>query len=282
MNELYLRNVLLNVYSGGSRATQIENLKIVFDCEKTNESTPNSAEIQIYNLSERSRGLLEAKNTRIELLGGYRGFNANGSLNTGTFSPGTVDAIFIGDISRVIHKVDRTDIVSTIEVEDGGNRYRQSRLNKGYPPNTRLQLILDDLVTSLGLAKGAQIDIPNKTYANGVAMTGSAKDSLDKICKSNGLEWSIQNESVQIIQKNSNLNTSLILLNSDTGLIGSPDKTKEGIEFTSLLMPVLIPGKRVKIESKFISGVYKIRKVNHKGSNKSDDSFLSMCEATKS
>ena len=281
MSRLYLRRVVLDVEPEGGSGRRIEQLRIKFNIEKTNDSSPNTARIEIYNLSDASRGILESGKTRVILHVGYQD---------------TVEAIFSGDVSKLTHKnktktktknktlsvthhSDGPDVVTTIEVADGDNRYRNARFNSGFPPTTNLQVILDSCQTKLGLAKGTQEGIPNKTYAHGFSHSGLVREALNDLCQANDLEWSIQNEKLQILPKSAASSEDEIYLTSDTGLIGSPNKTAKGVEFVSLVQPRLIPGKKVSLSSRLVTGTFKLQKVVHRGDAHQGD-FYSMCEAT--
>jgi len=277
--ELYLRKVILEIIPQSGSGKKIEDLRIRFKCEKTNESSPNNAEIEVFNLAESTRSTLEAKNTKVRLSIGYLGLNAAGFAGTGIGGSSSVEVVFVGDVVKTTQKIETPDIITTLEVADGSNRFRNSRLEKGYPPNTKLNPVFDDLETSLGLGKGTRQGVPDKTYANGLSLSGPSREHLDVLTRSNGLEWSIQDETLQIIPAGQGTTESVILLASDSGLIGSPNKTAKGVEFTSLIQPRLRPGRRVQIDSRALKGIFKIRKVEHAGDSHEGD-FLSKCEAT--
>lgn len=301
MGELYLRKVIVEIYPASGQGKRIENLRVKFKCEKNNESHPNTAEIEIYNLAEETRSMLEAKNTRVALSIGYLGLD---SQNQGS-KPGpksNVEIVFIGDVSKAAHKKpthkddhgkgekgpiseklgkgrEGQDIITKIHVADGENKFRNARLDKGYPPNTKLKQVFTDVINTLELGKGAQIGIPDMNIANGLTLSGLARDHLNILTEAHKLEWSIQDETIQVIPQNKGTTESIVLLSPESGLVGIPEKTDKGVEFKSLIQPKLRPGRLVKIESRFVKGTFKIRKVNHNGdSNKG--TFLSIGEAT--
>lgn len=277
MSDLYLRKVSLEIFPESGAGKTITELRIKFNCEKTNESNPNNGNIEIYNLSEQTRSLLEAAKTRVALQIGYYGIpNEDGSFNS---SKSNAETIFVGDVVKTLHKVEGSDLITTIEVADGGNRFRNARLDKGYPAGIRTDTVFDDIEAAMGLAKGARSGIPTTKYANGLTLSGLARDHLNNLTKKNNLEWSIQDETLQIIPQGQGTDETIVLLTSDSGLIGSPNKTAKGVEFSSLVQPTLKPGRRVQIQSRTLNGVFKIRKVTHDGDSHSGD-FLSKCEAT--
>jgi hypothetical protein len=277
-DKLYLRKVSLQVVSGLGSST-LEGLRIAFDIEKTNEGVPNPAKIEVYNLSDKTRSILEDPGTRVILSAGYKDL---------------FGVIFSGNIVRakhkkkkklqktpVAHRYEGVDIVTEVEAADGGNKYRNAYTVRAFPPGTKVQDVIKDLATDFGMP--ANIDytsIPaNAQYANGHSIGQETRHALDDICRTHGLEWSIQNEVLQIISKDKTTKLGAILLNPKTGLIGSPVKTTSGCDFEALLQPSLAPGCQVKIESKFVNGMFKVRKVTHNGDSQEGD-FLSRCEAT--
>ena len=263
MSRLYLRKVALSILPPVGQPKRITELRMKFKGKKTEESKPNTMEIEVYNLSKDTRTDLEGKKTSIILEAGYEE---------------TTEVIFTGNITKVVHQKDGPDIISKIEVADGGNKYRNARISKGIPPGAKLTQAIDELIKAMDLTKGPVIGVPKGQYANGVTLQGLAKDRLDEICKSNGLRWSIQDGSIQIIPEKMTTLDSVIIVAPDTGMIGSPNKTKNGVEFKTLLLPVLKPGKRVKIESKFINGIFKVANVAHSGDSRQGD-FVTECEA---
>lgn len=274
MADLYLREVVLDIIPEQGTPRRLKDMKIQFKCAKTNTSSPNKAEISIYNLAQATRSLLEAKNTKVNLSFGYLGLNPNGFLN----SSSTVDLVFVGDVTDLTQNIQPPDVITKIQCGDGDNRSRNARHNKGYPPNAKLDKILKDLGTSLGLAKSVFKDVPDITIANGFTSIGLVRDNLDVLTKSYGLEWSIQDDALQVIPEGAPTADKVILISSDSGLVGSPKKTKNGIEFESLIQPSLKPGRQVQIKSNLINGVFKLRNVTHEGDSTSG-SFLSKCEA---
>ena len=263
MARLYLRNVIVSIQPSSGQAKSISELRIKFKGKKTEESKPNCMDIEIYNLSQNSRTALEGKNVLITLEAGYED---------------TSEVIFRGDITKVVHTKEGADIVSKMEIADGGNKFRNARVSKGIPPGAKVKQVINELVDATGLTKGSITGIPEAQYANGITLQGLAKDRLDDVCASHDLNWSIQDGAIQIVPKKKTTLDEIIVVSPDTGLIGSPSKTKEGIEFKTLLQPTLKPGKRVKIESLFINGIFKLKNVTHGGDSKDGD-FFTECEA---
>lgn len=282
MADLYLRKVIVDIIPAKGEGTRIDGLRIKFNCEKTNERNPNNSKIEIYNLSPNTKSLLEGKKTRVKLQIGYLGIPEKSSQGIVTGLNGNVAQIFTGDVKKVVHKIEGSngDVVTTIEVLDGGNRYRNARLDKGFPPGTSVRQVFDELIEELGLDEGAIKGIPDRKYSQGLSLSGLVRDHLDVLAKANALEWSIQDETLQIIPKTESSSNTIIELSPDSGLVGSPSKTDKGVEFSSLIQPKIRPGIRVNLKSRNLNGIFKVRKVVHAGDSHQGE-FLSKCEATK-
>jgi hypothetical protein len=163
-----------------------EGFRIGFRIEKDTSSTVNKAEVRIYNLSEASRGYAEKNAKVIELLAGY------GS---------TPKLIFRGDVGRCISTKEGSDVITKFEVGDGMVSYQQSRLDLSFKAGTTVKDIFDSLISALGLTKGDQTSVPNKTFLRGLTLSGPARDHLDYLAQKFELEWSIQNGAVQIVKR---------------------------------------------------------------------------------
>lgn len=265
MAELYLRKVELIIFPQVGESTKIDELRIKFKCEKTSEGKPNTATVEVFNLSGRTRSILEAKNTRVSLRIGYRDIS---------------EVVFIGNVNKCVHKRDKVDIVTSLEVEDGGNRYRNARLEKGYPPGVNVKDVFKDLTESLGLPAGSQEGLPDFKYSKGLALSGLVRDQMHKLAERFKLDWSIQDETLQIIPQDKPTSEENILIDSSSGLVGFPSKTDKGVEFTSLIQTRLRPGRSAKLDSIDLKGVFKIRKVTHSGDSQRGEEFFSKVEAS--
>jgi len=281
----YLRDINVIILPAQGLAKIISGLRVKIRCEKSNEGKTNIGNVYLYNLNDDSRSMLEAKSTRVQVNAGYLGIDApgkSGLLGSAAVSGSSVEPVFIGNIVKVEHKREQADIITKVKLQDGGNHYRNIGFDKGYPPGVRLVDVIVDLSNKIALNKGSFVDIPNFKYANGLSLSGMVKDHMDMLCTTFQLEWSIQNETVQVIPKNLAIGSEIIIVSPDTGMVGFPTKTDKGVEFSALMNPKFRVGARVQIQGSTVlpPGVFKIRKVNHEGDTYEGD-FLSKCECTR-
>jgi hypothetical protein len=125
------------------------------------------------------------------------------------------------------------------------------------------------------------------SYANGFSFAGPADSALDKVTKFLGLDWSIQNNAIKFVEFDKSDGTRLVSLTPETGLIGSPQRlqgvtrkakgkstsTKPGWKITALLRPEIIPGGRIRIESREIPqySEFTVSTVEHSGDTHGKD-----------
>jgi hypothetical protein len=269
---------------GQSQGLEITELRIQFEIEKTAKKNPNKSTIKIYNLKKETRAELEKPDTRCVLYAGYK--DDAGAL-----------LIFQGAVTFAWTKFDLPDIVTELELGDGAPEIRDTTISVGYGKGVKSTQILNDVSQKMGTPLTLPSNAPTRVWENGLSHHGSARALLDKVTKGTGLEWSIQNGNLQVIQSGMVTTRQGVELSADSGLIGSPErerKSKDGtteVEDTSkkkqkvksatksydgwsvkaLLMPTLVPGDRVKLKTRDVEGIFRIQELKHKGDSHDGD-----------
>jgi hypothetical protein len=128
------------------------------------------------------------------------------------------------------------------------------------------------IAQSLGIQEGnLQQALANGSFpitaVNGSALLGNGARRMTDLCRSCGLEWSVQDGKLQLLNIGQTLSTTqAILINSSTGLINSPSVDSQGaLELTTLLIPGLAPGVLLDVESLFVKGGFRIEKIRYEG-----------------
>lgn len=260
----YGRQVAVVVGQSGKPGSKWTGLRISFNVVKTPSKKPSKGKIQIFNLNETSRGLLEAEDAKVFLFAGY----AN------------PDLIFSGDIDEVEHAKDGQDMVSTIEAADGRALYRSGQLFETYDPPLTSTTLLRRLAAAMPIGIGhISSDLDEVNYTQGYAVNGPIRDALDEVTSSIGAEWSIQDEELVVVKIGQGTPARAFLVSPTTGLIGKPAKTKKGIKFTMLLNGQVKPGRVLQLDSRDIKGFFVARKVTFVGDSGNDNNFYCEVEA---
>lgn len=245
--------------------TRVTGLRAAFTVTKTLAKTPNSLDLKVWNLSPRTRGALQPKGTKVILVAGYGE---------------EVAQVFAGDSRMVDHDTQKADTVTRIQCGDGEKAYSEVRASESFAPGTPVADVLAHLIRKLGVNEGNALTRIRQggfrggfqQFAHGYVVTGRASDELDRLLKSCGLTWSIQDGALQVLAEAEAGMEEIIRLSSSSGLIGSPvhgSPPKEGkpptLKVRSLLRGAFRPGRRVQIDSRHVSGVFKISSVQHTG-----------------
>lgn len=290
---LFDRDVSLVIGQSGGKGVEVAGLRIEFSIEKTSTETLNNSTINIYNLSPDSQKLIETPNNAVILKAGYK-------QDVGA------KTIFVGIVRRSLTVRSGPDWVTKLELDDGLIAYRDSKRAFSFPAGVSGLAVLRNVAASFGLDVRQFPTIQDKAYPAGFSFVGRSREAMTKVCNYLGLEWSIQNQEIQVIKKGGVVQRTAIVLSEDTGLIGSPaleaktlsDKAaaKEGItvntagviqrrkanadgevdtklevqgyKVTSLLQPTIEPGSIVQLKTRAIDGTFfRVEKVQHSGSN---------------
>ena len=93
-------------------------------------------------------------------------------------------------------------------------------------------------------------------------------DELSRILALHGLGVSVQNNSLQLLKQDEALAGKVVDLTADSGLKGSPQIGSDKLlNVQSVLLPELIPGMKVHIQSSVFSGFGVLQSVGFSGAN---------------
>lgn len=272
-NLLFDRKLELSIGESGKEGFLYRNLRIGFKVEKSSSDKPNKALIKVYNLSINNRAQVEKAGNAVILKAGYGE---------------EIDNIFSGDVSKAFTELDKTDFITTIESGDGEIAYKSSVIEKSYAKGTDLKDVFGELISKTGLQIGDISGVVNEKLLSGLSLSGSVKDQISILSERQNAEWSIQDGAVQILKRGTTTQEEAVLISATTGMIGIPKKRFEkdtsgkekelGIEVVSLLNGKIKPGRLIRVESKLISGDFKVQKVTHEGDNYAQE-YYSKVEA---
>ena len=293
---LFDRTAELIVGQSGKDGVLIKDLRFSFKIEKRLTETLNNSTLSIYNLNPDSRALVATPNNAVILKAGYVG-----DVGAAT--------CFVGIVRRCLTVRDGQDWRTDLELDDGMIAYRDSKHSISFAPGTKGADVLRNVASRFNLPVRQFPDIDNKIYPQGFAFVGRTREAMTSVCNYLGLEWSIQNQEIQVIKKGGSVKRTAIVLSSDTGMIGSPaleaktmsekaaadagisvndagvikrpkenDKGEvkerleiQGYKVVSLLQPTIEPGHVVKLQAAGIEGWFKVEKLEHIGDTHGGD-----------
>lgn len=238
----------------GGKSFHSDELDIEFNVPFDNDDEPDIANATIYNLSENSINAIKRQQNVI-INAGYKG-------DTGT--------IFMGTLQKCVTRWDGVDKVTELTIGDGSQQWLTKHVSKSYADNVTASSILRDLTGMFGLELGnlqLQKDI---TYPKGRVINAMLKDAVKQIVAECGSQFNISKGKIIIIPYGNGIQTGF-LLNSNTGLIGSPEafekeedgKTVKGYKIQMLLNHRITVNSIIQVESKTANGTYRIVKGKH-------------------
>ncbi len=272
---LYNRIATVAIGPVGQAAILVEGLRVDFDVKKTLSSEPNTGTVTVTNLSENSRERIREIDTAVVVSAGYR--DQHGA-----------ELLASGNVVNVRHAKEPPDIHTIIDFADGQKELRTVAA-VSYAENTTVSQAIQDIAGRLGLPEKTNLltlAAGKEKLETGFSFIGPLREALDKLTKTAGLDWSIQNQELKFTVVDGDDSTSPIPLSPASGLVGFPQrlyakKTKEGKvrkgtfdgwRIESLLQPKAEPGGLVTVEAFDITKAeFKIVNVTHKGDTHGSD-----------
>ena len=260
MTLLYDRRIRIEV-----AGLTIEGLRIAFDVERQSDATQNKGKATIYNLAPENEDRVYERADDVRIHAGY---------------PETQALVFDGfseRVQRVREKLSRQTIIKL------GDAVRKAGTTAPtLSGETSLSLrgpqpvadIVRAIARDIGLPTGPLDAIPAAaTYTNWI-YSGQAAAALSTVLKTVGCTWFEDNGVLRVnrpMQAGSGAmpqsDAPTISVSPDSGLLDRPTETDEGAEVTMLLNPAVVVGCRIELESKSLSGAWKVVRLRHNGDN---------------
>lgn len=260
----------------------IENpWQITFDISKTADNkrnNGNSASIEIYNLSDSQIQLLESDYIEVEFAVGYE----DSGLST----------LVVGNVTEHSTIKSGNDYITQLRIGEGYTDLNHQQLAKMVSPGKKVSDVIEEIRQQMpGVARGAYTGTNlNNPIIFGWRLKGSPREMLMKLCEAQNLEYNVNAGVLNVSEENGLLSKDVVLaplLTDTTGLIDMPFHTSEtgrkpakdkkrrrGIQFKALLNPEIVPGKIVRIKSKFVDGTYRVNSARFSGDYRSNDWYV--------
>ncbi|MGV2908599.1 phage protein [Achromobacter sp. AGC25] len=279
--------------SGAQGLEIVPPIRITFNIAKTAAEEPNDGKITLYNLAAETHRTLEEPGLRCVLYAGYA--EEGGPLLMAS-----------GSIVFAYTRYGPPDVVTELTVKDGYIEVRDTAVSIGLGPGARARDIIRDIARQMGLPLVMAEDVPDRRWEQGFSFYGAARTALHKVTQGTGLEWSIQNQQLQVVQRLGTTRRQAVVLALDSGLLGQPERTREaatekakskgkasgragagmsgaaatpasaqqqrdGWKVKSLLLPTISPGDLVKLESRSVEAFQRVETVRHTGDSEAGD-----------
>lgn len=227
------------------QALDLSAFRFTFQTTQADLASPNNCVIRVFNLSDDTMSTIQGEYSDVVLQAGYESGSQFG-------------IVFRGTVRQYKISKEGVDTFLDILAADSELGYNNAIVSTSLAAGATTQQRLDAIVEGF---KKYDIDMgfngikPGDALAlsRGKVMFGLARTALNSLTATVGTTWNIQNGKVNVIALDGYLPGEQVVLTRDTGLIGRPEQTAEGIRCRCLLNPRLAPGNLVKIDNKSIN-----------------------------
>lgn len=256
-NIAYGRKYRILVAKIDNTALDVSNLRCTFRIEKVAYQVANYAEVNIYNLSAGTEAELIKEGDRVIVEAGYQGVittDANGNIIEAT--PKQYGVIFDGLVIQALRdKEDNVNYKLTLVCMDGddflANNIIKLSVGAGQSQRQLVETIVSKAETPTETARITP-DLSTQNLPRGKVFFGTPKQYLGRISDDNNANFWVDDGKVYIAKVTDIPIGEALVLTPQTGLIGTPQQTQDGVEFKCLLNPLIKLASMIKIDNSMI------------------------------
>lgn len=274
---LYGRRYRVLVGVGDNKALDVSQLRCTFRIEKSMTEEPNLSDVTIYNLSAETENSIIVSGNDIVVEAGYEGEQYG--------------MIFTGNVVQPIRsKEDGVTYVLQLISQDGDKFLNGGIISTSFRKGQTQRTVANELTNKASnpAQTGAiSSDLDNVKLARGKVVFGLSRDYLRQISKSQDAVFYVNDGVVNIVKATDLPPGEIFSLGPDSGLIGTPEQTENGIKGKCLLNPRINLNSLIHIDNSLVrmqkaqagqtarqldsDGVYRVIKLIHTGDTRGDD-----------
>jgi hypothetical protein len=250
----------------GGQITIQRPFTIEFEIYRNNFSSANEANFRVYNLNQNTRGQVRKDQydfgTRrlITFTAGY------GNPPAGSLAKANLGLGFAGYVTQAWSVREGSNFITTLSCFDGGFAYQNSVTERTFISGTPQSAIINSIFEDLdGVTPGVIGESFGGTISRGNTYSGPTTDILTQI---SGGQFFIDANTANCLSDLEHLLTNVPLINSQSGLLGTPVRENQFINFVMLFEPGLQVGQLIDLQSETndaVNGTHKILSIRHRG-----------------
>lgn len=221
----------------------LSQMQFQFKTTQQDDEGPDNCSVRVYNLSDKTRNqIIKFGFSEITLQAGYEG-------QYGVIFQGTVKQFRVG-------RENATDKYLDILAADGDIAYNFGLVNSSVARGQRRDAILNAIVkdwSTYGTSLGQDLSPTGGTLLRGKVLWGLGRVQMRQYADTAGCTWNLSGNQVNVIPLKGYLQNEIVKLNTQTGLIGLPEQTQDGIKCRVLLNPKIQVGGRVQLDNALIN-----------------------------
>lgn len=227
---------------------------IRFNIMRATMATANSMSLEIYNLSQNSRDKIfqdrfnPREYKRVILQAGY-----GENLTT----------VFSGNMFQSRHQRSNADIITYIEARDGGFDINNSITNLTIAEGATTQEVIRQLAQGFDNVTIGNITSLPDINRRPTVLDGNTFELINRYAKGRAF---IDLEQINVLRENDVFDSTVPLINQDSGLLGTPKREDSYITIETLFEPRIQIGQVIEIESSVnpvFDGQYKVIGLTH-------------------
>ena len=240
-------------------------LRMAFQVSRDKSRDPNDATIQVWNLSPSRRAAFEgAERIACELKAGYE--------------DESIHRIFSGVLLDATSEREGPDWVTTFSLgDDGPEKAVTQRIQRKFAAGTEVSTVLRELVRATGLKPGnLSAAVKEARFGGATTLTrpwtagGAALGELHAFARSVGLQYTIQEGEVRFLGFEPPNNGRGPIITGEN--VQPPSIDAEGnVKFVCRMLPDLVPGVPVRLDTQKVSGDFVALKTQHVGDTYGSD-----------
>lgn len=237
-----------------------------FDINRGVWSDANTGNFRIYNLGYDVQALLwkdradQTKYVTMWVYAGYTWRDKDGKIKD------VQPLIFFGDVQECTSYRNGVDFITDIQATDGGYLFQYGFVNKTFSKDTDFKFLIQELLAGVPTCKVGYITSNVKQMRKrGRTFIGQTMKLLeaydfDKVFVDNG--------ELHILGENDVIPGQLMVLNADSGMIGTPRRSETTLNVDTIFEPQLVVAQAINLQSKiypFLNQNYQIIGLRHYG-----------------
>lgn len=245
MTMQWMRNFRLTIQVDQNTpdALDFSDFKITFSVSQPTTEQPKAAEIYIYNLSHETMNKLagvddDKKNTQIILACSY-----------GDDEP---EVIFKGRVFQYRRgRYSPVDTYLCVLAIAGDQIRNEAVINQSVPAGTPIfglgELIVEE-AKKFGVESGDLVQLSDQKYPRGRTIFGSFHGFIERVGRENNITYDYSEGVLNSTEVDKYSIQPMYVLTADTGMVGMPQLTSEGLVVKCLLNPKLKRMDRIQID----------------------------------
>lgn len=228
-------------------------ITINFNVKRDIFSAVNTLELDIYNLSKENRDFmyqdLQSQRAYCYLEAGYKGWAKS--------------LIFSGNVWNTLSKREGVNAITHITAMDGYNAL-QAEVNQTLDAGATVEDVVKITQRTMQLDEGVY-SFKNYKFVRPVELQGNAFYVINKYVERNAY---IDLGKLNIQDTNEVFEGEVLVIDDETGLIGTPERSLEFLTVKMIFEPRIQVGQLIELRSSFeprYNGQYKVYGISHNG-----------------